>query len=239
MTMTQTKPRNLIKVPHVSGKGKSSIGCYPAPTDHIPPPDFGPNCVPAAVARQVDAHFAERRKSKKAKKIVVESLQPEVGIPEDTAAEVAEKYSLCLPQNPARFSAMPINDHTPPSQSVLQNPQRIVADGPFAVNEPVKPRVVGLSFDGLKPLRLNVCAPNPDVKKTLRDLQLLVQASVRSRNLKDEASAYFNIALLYEGEGHLRKANEIYLKYLQTLGADADPLVFNRIAVIYQLLRMY
>lgn len=239
MSSSQSKARNLIKVPHPPSKGKSSIGCYPAPTDHIPPPDFGPNCVPAAVARQVDAHFAERRKSKKAKKIVIENGAPEVDSVEDTAAAIAEKYSLCLPQNPARFSAMSIGDHSLPSQSVLQNPQRIVADGPFAVNEAVKPTVVGLNFDGLKPLRLNVYVSNPDVKKTLRDLQLLVQASVRSRNLKDEASAYFNIGLLYEGEGHLRKANDFYLKYLQALGADADPLVFNRIAVNYQLLRMY
>jgi tetratricopeptide (TPR) repeat protein len=134
---------------------------------------------------------------------------------------------------------MTVPDSNHPSRSILQNPQRVVADGPFAVNEPVKPQVVGLNFDGLKPLRLNARGPNPDTRKTLRDLHLLVQASLRTRNLKDEASAYFNIGLLYESEGHLKLANDFYLKYLQTLGADADPLVFNRIAVNFQLLRMY
>jgi tetratricopeptide (TPR) repeat protein len=99
--------------------------------------------------------------------------------------------------------------------------------------------VVSLNFAGLNPLRLDTSVPNPDIRKTLRDLRLLVQASIRSRNVKDEASAYFNIGLLYESEGHLKRANDYYLKYLQTLGADADPLAFNRIAVNYQLLKMF
>jgi tetratricopeptide (TPR) repeat protein len=232
-----SKARPVIKVPHPS-KGKATIGCYPAPTSHVPPPDFGPNCVPAAVARQIDAYLATRRKAKKGKKLVEVSVVPPM---EDQAASesVDDKFSLCLPQNPARFSSMSVPDSNHPSRSILQNPQRIVADGPFAVNEPVKPQLVGLNFDGLKPLRLNARVPNPDTRKTLRDLHLLVQASLRARNLKDEASAYFNIGLLYESEGHLKHANDFYLKYLQTLGADADPLVFNRIAVNFQLLRMY
>ena len=236
------RPRTVVKPPGTP-KGKATIGCYPLPAAHAPPPDFGPNCVPAAVARQIDAHFAARRRSrnKKLKKMAPEEVEPTAPAEPTTneAADVAEKYSLCIPQSPARFSTMSVADHAHPCQSILQNPQRIVADGPFAINEPVKPKVVSLNFDGLRPLRLNARATGPDVRKTLRDLQFLVQASLRNRNVKDEASAYFNIGLLYESEGQLRRANENYMKYLQTLGADADPLVFNRIAVNFQLLHRY
>ncbi|KAK8888569.1 hypothetical protein M9Y10_033300 [Tritrichomonas musculus] len=239
-TINNQTASHLIK-PTRNTKAKPTIGCYPIPPAHTPPPDFGPNCVPAAVARQIDSYFAAKKKAK-LKKIVE---QPKEEQNKKSAAEneinsISDRFSLCIPQNPQRFSTMSVsNPANYPSQSILQNPQRIVADGPFAVTEPVKPSVVSLRFDGLQPLRLNNSVPNPDVKKTLRDLHLLVQASLRSRNVKDEASAYFNIALLYESEGQLKKANDFYLKYLQTLGADADPLVFNRIAVNYQLLHQY
>ena len=235
--VAQPRPRNVIKVP-VANKTKSTIGCYPLPAAHAPPPDFGPNCVPAAVARQIDAHFAARKKSK-LKKVVEAPVPSPTKTAADEASEVAEKFALCIPQNPSRFATMRVAESSHPCQSILQNPQRIVADGPFAVNEPVKPRVISMNFDGLQPLRLNAAATSSNVKKTLRDLHMLVQASLRNRNVKDEASAYFNIGLLYESEGQLRKANENYMKYLQTLGADADPLVFNRIAVNFQLLRKY
>ena len=237
--VAQTRPRNVIKVPYTN-KTKATIGCYPLPAAHAPPPDFGPNCVPAALARQIDAHFAARKKSKHLKKVVEAPVTPSPPKSAETeASEIAEKYALCIPQNPSRFATMRVGENSHPCQSILQNPQRIVADGPFAVNEPVKPRIVSLNFDGLQPLRLNSAATSSNVKKTLRDLQMLVQASLRSRNVRDEASAYFNIGLLYESEGQLRKANENYMKYLQTLGADADPLVFNRIAVNFQLMRKY
>jgi len=216
---------------------KKSIGYYPIPAAHAPPPDFGPNCVPAAVARQIDAHFAKIKKDKdKSKKIVEIPLQSRSF---DSAPNDVDKFQLCLPQNPSRFSSMQVTEESHPRPSLLQNPQRIVAEGPFAVNQPVKPSLVSLNFDGLQPLRLNQNSYNPDTKKTLKDLQLLVQASLRSRNLKDEASAYFNIGLLFESEGQLKKANEYYSKYLQTLGAEADPLVFNRIAVNYQLMNQF
>ena len=236
-----SRPRTVVRPPAPT-KNKSTIGCYPLPAAHAPPPDFGPNCVPAAVARQIDAHFAARRRGRNKKLKSMTEDAPEPAPATETRSEaqdVAEKYSLCIPQSPARFSTMSVGDHAHPCQSILQNPQRIVADGPFAINEPVKPRIVSLNFDGLRPLRLNARETGPDVKKTLRDLQFLVQASLRNRNVKDEASAYFNIGLLYESEGQLRKANENYMKYLQTLGADADPLVFNRIAVNFQLMRRY
>jgi tetratricopeptide (TPR) repeat protein len=42
-----------------------------------------------------------------------------------------------------------------------------------------------------------------------------------------------------KSEGQFKKSNEYYAKYLQTLGADADPLVFNRIAVNFQLMGQY
>ncbi|OHT05421.1 TPR Domain containing protein [Tritrichomonas foetus] len=232
---------NIIKPSHPP-KSKSTIGCYPIPAAHAPPPDFGPNCVPAAVARQIDAHFAARKKAKLKKVVELPSSTKDrkLNTAETEANSIADRFALCVPQNPQRFSSMNVqNPNNHPCQSILQNPQRIVADGPFAINEAVKPSVVSLQFDGLQPLRLNSTVSNPDVKKTLRDLHLLVQASLRSRNVKDEASAYFNIGLLYESEGHLKRANDYYLKYLQTLGADADPLVFNRIAVNYQLLHRY
>lgn len=239
-TINNRTTSNIIK-PTRPAKSKSTIGCYPVPAAHAPPPDFGPNCVPAAVARQIDSYFAARKKAKLKK--VVEQPQPQQNKKSSAESElnsIADRFSLCIPQNPQRFSSMSVtNPSNYPSQSILQNPQRIVADGPFAVTEPVKPSVVSLHFDGLQPLRLNNSVSNPDVKKTLRDLHLLVQASLRSRNVKDEASAYFNIGLLYESEGHLKRANDYYLKYLQTLGADADPLVFNRIAVNFQLLHQY
>ena len=217
---------------------KKSIGYYPLPAAHAPPPDFGPNSVPPAVARQIEAHFAKLNKEKKKKKGKVVEIPKERNI-QNSFQQEAEKFSLCVPQNPSRFSSMSVNEQSHPRPSLLQNPQRIVAEGPFAVNEAVKPNIVSIDFDGLQPLRLNQGLANPDAKKTLKDLQLLVQASLRSRNIKDESSAYFNIGLLYEGEGHLKKANDYYMKYLQTLGADADPLVFNRIAVNYQLMGMY
>jgi tetratricopeptide (TPR) repeat protein len=245
-------PSPAIKSPR-SPRLKAIIGCYPRPITHTPPPDFGPKCVPEPVARQIDAYFAAHpMHPKKVKKVADESDIPATPPPEPEAEaepeptpeptppeSVDRRFALCLPQNPARFSSMIVPDSNHPSRSILQNPQRIVADGQFAVNEPVKPQVVGLNFDGLKPLRLNARVPNLDAQKTLRDLHLLVQASLRSRNLKDEASAYFNIGLLYESEGQIKRANEFYRKYLRTLGADADPLVFNRIAVNFQLLRMY
>lgn len=224
-----------------SPRNKQTIGCYPVPPAHAPPPDFGPNCVPAAVARQIDSYLAAKKKAK-LKKIVEPPPLPQSNESkaENEINSISDRFSLCIPQNPQRFSSVNISNTTnSPSQSILQNPQRIVADGPFAITEPVKPSVVSLHFDGLQPLRLNNSVSNPDVKKTLRDLHLLVQASLRSRNVKDEASAYFNIGLLYESEGQLKRANDYYLKYLQTLGADADPLVFNRIAVNYQLLHQY
>lgn len=227
------KPR-VIKSPHAN-KNKQTIGCYPLPAAHQPPPDFGPNCVPPAVARQIDAHFASRKKNKM-KKVV---QQPAPTQNNENQNSISDRYQLCIPQNPARFSSMAVQEGNHPCPSMLQNPQRIVAEGPFAVNEPVKSNVVSVNFDGIQPLRLNTTVANPDAKKTLRDLQLLVQASLRSRNIKDESTAYFNIGLLYESEGHLKRANDFYLKYLQTLGADADPLVFNRIAVNYQLLHQY
>lgn len=222
-------------------KEKKTIGYYPAPAAFSAPPDFGPNCVPPAVARQIDAHMAELNRAKEAKKAkkMVEVKETNTRIIKNDPQYDVEKFQLCVPQNPARFSALSVNDSNHPRPSLLQNPQRIVAEGPFAVNEAVKPSVVSIDFDGLQPLRLNQGVSNPDTKKTLRDLQLLVQASLRSRNIKDESSAYFNIGLLYESEGHLKKANKYYMKYLQTLGADADPLVFNRIAVNYQLMNMF
>lgn len=200
---------SIIRLPHAS-KNKQTIGCYPIPPAHAPPPDFGPNCVPAAVARQIDAHFAARKRAKLKK--VVELPNSNNGknyaktTPESEMNEISEKFALCIPQSPQRFSSTNLtNANTHPCQSILQNPQRIVADGPFAINEPVKPSIVSLQFDGLQPLRLNTTVANPDIKKTLRDLHLLVQASLRSRNIKDEASSYFNIGLLYESEGHLKK----------------------------------
>ena len=220
-------------------KNKQTIGYYPLPASHSQPPDFGPNCVPAAVARQIDAHFAKIKKNKdKSKKLVEIPIQNRNFEENNNNIEI-ENFSLCIPQNPSRFSSMQVNDKNHPRPSLLQNPQRIVAEGPFAINEPVKPSIVSLNFDGLQPLRLNQYQYNSDTKKTLKDLHLLVQASLRSRNIKDEASAYFNIGLLYESEGHLKKANEFYSKYLQTLGADSDPLVFNRIAVNYQLMNQF
>ena len=239
-TANNRSSANTIR-PIRTPKTKPTIGCYPIPPAHTPPPDFGPNCVPAAVARQIDSYFAAKKKAKLKK--VVEPSKPQQSTESAAQKEInsiSDRFSLCIPQSPQRFSSTSVTDPSNhPSQSILQNPQRIVADGPFAVTEPVKPSIVSLHFDGLQPLRLNNSVSNPDIKKTLRDLQLLVQASLRSRNVKDEASAYFNIGLLYESEGHLKRANDYYLKYLQTLGADADPLVFNRIAVNYQLLHQY
>ena len=217
---------------------KKSIGYYPLPAAHQPPPDFGPSSVPPAIARQMEANYSKRNREMKRGKKIVE-------LPKDANRKInqmeleQQKFALCIPQNPSRFSSMSVTEQSHPRPSLLQNPQRIVAEGPFAVNEAVKPSSVSINFDGIQPLRLNTGIVNPDAKKTLRDLQLLVQASLRSRNIKDESSAYFNIGLLYEGEGHLKRANEYYMKYLQTLSADADPLVFNRIAVNYQLMGMY
>ena len=58
---SKTKP--VIKSPHPK-KSKNTIGCYPVPATHAKPPDFGPDCVPPAVARQIDAHFAALKKNK-------------------------------------------------------------------------------------------------------------------------------------------------------------------------------
>lgn len=206
---------------------KSMLGCYPAPPSIVPPPKFGPDCVPPAVARQVDEYFENRKKPAVAK-------QP-VGL-KIVEHEAEDDYSLSLPQPPSRFAGSNIRDDVHPQSSILQNPQRIVADGPFAVNEPVKPLFVNFEFDSIEPLRLQKHQTSNETRKTMKDLRLLVQASLRSRNIKDEATAYFNIGLLEEQEGHLKKANNFYSKYLSTLGADADPLVFNRIAVNLQLL---
>lgn len=229
-----TKPNVVQKK---TGKDKKAIGYYPLPAAHAPPPDFGPNCVPPAVARQIDAHFAKKKKAKEGKKLVEKPVVTQRA--ESSMGIDTDKFQYSIPQNPARFSSMSVEGGNHPRPSFLQNPQRIVADGPFAVNQAVKPTVVALNFDGLQPLRLNQTTSNSDTRKTLKDLQLLVQASLRSRNIKDESAAYFNIGLLYESEGQLKKANEYYSKYLQTLGADADPLVFNRIAVNFQLLGQY
>lgn len=238
--ITQANKAPILPPPtkQLNKTGKQ-IGHYPLPPAHSPPPDFGPNCVPAAVARQIDQHFARLKKEKEKSKKAVEAPPPDTTVNDEDEDELTENFSLCIPQNPSRFSAMMVNESNHPRPSLLQNPQRIVAEGPFAVNQAVRPSTVSLDFDGLQPLRLNQGSSNPDTRKTLRDLQLLVQASLRSRNIKDESSAYFNIGLLYESEGHLKKANEYYGKYLSTLGADADPLIFNRIAVNLQLMGMY
>lgn len=223
-------------------KSKQSIGCYTKGTSHSPPPSFGPDSVPPAVASQLDSYFDEQKKSKVKKIVEPPPKEPQDSRPStgNDAGGISERFSLCVPRNPQRFSRRKVKDPSNhPSQSILQNPQRIVANGPFAITEPVKPSVVSLQFDGLQPLRLNNTTSIPDAKKTLRDLQILVQASLRSKNIAEESSAYFNIGLIYESEGHLKRANEYYLKYVQALGSDADPLVFNRIAVNYQLLHQY
>ncbi|KAK8897091.1 hypothetical protein M9Y10_015025 [Tritrichomonas musculus] len=231
-------------------KNRQSIGCYTKPPSHSPPPSFGPNSVPPAVASQLDSYFEEKKKEKKERKARLKkaSEQPPEDEPEETkpteeeeqVETISDRFSLCIPQSPQRFSRRQVKDPSNhPSKSILQNPQRIVANGPFAITEPVKQSVVSLQFDGLQPLRLNNTISNPDAKKTLRDLLLLVQASIRSHDTEEEASAYFNIALIYESEGHLKRANEYYMKYIHTLGEDADPLAFNRIAVNYQLLHQY
>ncbi|KAH0786001.1 tetratricopeptide repeat protein 28-like [Histomonas meleagridis] len=228
--------RNIIKIPRQT-KNKTTIGCYPAPTNHVPPPEFGPNSIPPTVVRQVEAHFASRNKPKSKSKPELPPMDTKESST-DTSS-VTDNFSLCIPQNPSRFSRMNVHNTNNSNYSLLNNPQRIVADGSFAVNESVKPDVISLNFDGLQPLRLSINSTKLDFKKALRDLHLLVQSSNRSGNIKGEGSAYFNIGLLYESEGHLRKANEYYLKYIQTLGAESDPIVFNRIAVNCYLLHMY
>lgn len=220
-----------------SGLQKQTIGYYPSHAARTPPPEFGPKCVPPSVGRQIDAHLASMSKDKdkdKSPKIVEVTRE----VPSEPKVDVS-KFSLCVPQSPSRFSSTNVSEQSNPRPSILQNPQRIVADGPFAVNEAVKSNYIPMDIDGLQPLRLKKQVTSTETRKTLRDLQLLVQASLRTKNIKDEASAYFNIGLLYESEGQLRKANSYYTKYLQALGADADPLVFNRIAVNFHLLREF
>lgn len=226
MTSILLSPKTQKRLPP-----KAVLGCYPHPPTIVALPKFGPDCVPPAIARQVDSYFS-KLKAEKSKK---NKGKPPVKVAEVQSAR-EEDYSLCLPQSPSRFSSSNVNESVHPRPSILQNPQRIVADGLFAVNEPVKPKFINVDFDSLQPLRLTSVPTTNETRNTLRDLKLLVQASLRSRNVKDEATAYFNIGMLYEKEGQLKKANSYYLKFLQTLGADADPLVFNRIAVNLHLL---